>query len=42
MSEPQINLGQLVGKDHRYELSVSNESSEDAAARRAKESQMPT
>jgi hypothetical protein len=37
MSEPQINLGQLVGKDHRYELSVSNESSEDAAARRIKE-----
>ena len=35
--EPQINLGQIVGKDHKYELSVSNESPEDATARRAKE-----
>jgi hypothetical protein len=35
--EPQINLGQFVGKDHKYELSVSNESPEDAAARRSKE-----
>ena len=37
MPEPQINLGQIVGKDHKYELSVSNESPEEAAARRAKE-----
>lgn len=36
-SEQQINLGQIVGKDHKYELSVSNETPEDAAARRAKE-----
>lgn len=36
MSE-QINLGQIVGKDHKYELSVSNESPEDATARRTKE-----
>lgn len=33
--EPQINLGQLVGRDHKYELNVSNETSEDADARRA-------
>ena len=33
--EPQINLGQLVGRDHKYELSVSNETAEDADARRA-------
>ena len=37
VDEPQINLGQIVGKDHRYELSVSNETTEDAAARRLKE-----
>lgn len=37
MSEPQINLGQIVGRDHKYELSVSNESPEDAQARRDKE-----
>ncbi|NOS90273.1 MAG: hypothetical protein HOP34_17370 [Methylococcaceae bacterium] len=36
-TEPQINLGQIVGKDHKYELSVSNETSEDAAVRRSKE-----
>lgn len=36
-SEPQINLGQIVGKNHKYELSVSNETSEDAVARRSKE-----
>lgn len=36
-SEPQINLGQIVGKDHKYELSVSNETSEDAVVRRSKE-----
>lgn len=35
--EPQINLGQIVGKNHKYELSVSNETSEDAVARRLKE-----
>jgi membrane protein YqaA with SNARE-associated domain len=35
--ERQINLGQVVGKDHKYELSVSNETPEDAAARRSKE-----
>ena len=35
--EPQINLGQIVGKDHKYELSVSNETQEDAATRRTKE-----
>ncbi|QPK63967.1 hypothetical protein IVG45_03015 [Methylomonas sp. LL1] len=35
---PEINLGQIVGKDHKYELSVSNETAEDAAARRSKES----
>lgn len=37
MSEPPIDLGQIVGRDHRYELSVSNETPEDAAARRDKE-----
>ncbi|WNB74043.1 hypothetical protein [Methylomonas koyamae] len=35
--DPQINLGQIVGKDHKYELSVSNETPEDATARRARE-----
>ena len=35
--EPQINLGQFVGKDHKYELSVSNESPEDAISRRSEE-----
>lgn len=36
--ETQINLGQIVGKNHKYELSViSNETEEDAAARRFKE-----
>lgn len=34
---PEINLGQIVGKDHKYELSVSNETPEDAVARRIKE-----
>ncbi|MFM8341299.1 MAG: hypothetical protein ACKN9F_03670 [Methylomonas sp.] len=34
---PLINLGQIVGKDHKYELSVSNETQEDAVARRARE-----
>jgi lipopolysaccharide export LptBFGC system permease protein LptF len=37
MTEQQINLGQMVGSDGRYELSVSNESPEDAAARRSLE-----
>jgi hypothetical protein len=32
-----INLSQIVGKDHRYELSLNNETPEDAAARRAQE-----
>lgn len=36
-SGPEINLGQIVGKDHKYELSVSNETPEDAVARRIKE-----
>ncbi|NOT13134.1 MAG: hypothetical protein HOP23_15085 [Methylococcaceae bacterium] len=34
---PPINLSQVVGRDHRYELSVSNETPEDAIARRSKE-----
>ena len=38
MTEQQINLGQMVGSDGRYELSVSNESPEDATARRSRES----
>jgi hypothetical protein len=29
-----INLNQIVGRDHRYELSVNNETPEDAEARR--------
>ena len=33
--EAQINLGQLGGRDHKDELSVSNETVEDAEARRA-------
>lgn len=37
MTEQQINIGNLVGNDGRYELSVSNESPEDAAARRSLE-----
>lgn len=35
--QQQINLGQMVGSDGRYELSVTNESPEDAAARRTNE-----
>ena len=35
--EPEINLGHFVGKDHKYELSVSNESPEDAVAQRSEE-----
>jgi hypothetical protein len=34
---PPINLSQIVGGDHKYELSVSNETPEDASARRTKE-----
>ena len=37
MAEAQINLGQIVGSDHKYALSVSNESPEDAAARRTQD-----
>lgn len=37
MSEQQINLGQLIGNGHKYELSVSNESPEDGTVRRTKE-----
>ena len=29
-----LNLGQLIGKDHKYDVSISNESAEDASARR--------
>lgn len=32
-----INLSQLIGRDHRYELSVNNETPEDASLRRARE-----
>jgi hypothetical protein len=32
-----INLGQIVGADHKYELSISNETAEDAKVRRANE-----
>ena len=35
--DPQINIGQILGKDHKYELSVSNEKPEDAAVRRSNE-----
>lgn len=34
---PEINLGQIVGKNHKYELSISNETPEDASARRRRE-----
>lgn len=37
MPEQQINLGQIVGNDHKYELSVSNESPEEGIARRTRE-----
>jgi len=36
-NDSQINLGQIVGKNHKYELSVSNETPEDASARRMRE-----
>jgi hypothetical protein len=32
-----LNLGQLIGKDHKYDVSISNESPEDAMARRSQE-----
>lgn len=35
--DPQINIGQILNKDHKYELSVSNEKPEDAAVRRLNE-----
>ncbi|MEQ1557444.1 MAG: hypothetical protein ABL933_00720 [Methyloglobulus sp.] len=35
--DPQINIGQILSKDHKYELSVSNEKPEDAAVRRTNE-----
>lgn len=34
MADPEINLGHLAGKGHKYELSLSNESQEDGIARR--------
>jgi hypothetical protein len=34
----QINLGQILNTDHKYELSVSSERPEDAALRRTNES----
>ncbi len=37
MAGPELNLGQLAGTDHKYELSLSNESPEDAQARREQE-----
>ncbi len=35
--DPQINIGQILSKDHKYELSVSHEKPEDAAVRRTNE-----
>lgn len=32
-----LNLGQLIGRDHKYDLSIKNESPEDADARRSNE-----
>jgi hypothetical protein len=32
--DPQINIGQILSNDHKYELSVSNEKPEDGAVRR--------
>jgi predicted cation transporter len=34
---PEINLVDVVGNGHKYELAVSNETPEDAAARREKD-----
>jgi Mg2+/citrate symporter len=33
----ELNLAQLISKNHKYEIAASNESAEDAAARRALE-----
>ncbi|MBE7527291.1 MAG: hypothetical protein HS120_06925 [Burkholderiales bacterium] len=33
----QINLGQIIGSDHRYALTINNEAPEDASARRSNE-----
>jgi hypothetical protein len=35
--ESRIDIGQLAASGHRYEVNVSSESAEDAAARRGKE-----
>jgi pilus assembly protein TadC len=35
--QPPINLGQVLGRSDRYQLSVSNETAEDAAARRLRD-----
>jgi hypothetical protein len=35
--ESRIDIGQLVGTGHRYEVSLSSESPEDATARRARD-----
>ena len=32
-----LNLGQLIGRDHKYDLSIKNESPEYADARRSNE-----
>ena len=37
MPGSEIDINQLVGKNHQYELTVNNESPEDAAARRVQE-----
>jgi len=33
----QINLGQIIGSDHRYALTINNEAPEDASVRRSNE-----
>jgi hypothetical protein len=35
--QPLINLGQIADKDQKYELTISNESADDAIARRAQD-----
>ncbi len=35
--DQQINIGQILSKNHKYELSVSNEKPEDAEVRRTNE-----
>jgi pheromone shutdown protein TraB len=37
MAGPQIDLVQLAGTGHKYDLAISTESSEDADARRKKD-----